>query len=137
MAKESGVGLTVTVDDAAGAGQAISNDVLNLTFGMPSGVEDVTGVNSSAHERLVLLADFKVELTLGFNDAASMSFAVFKAYRTLAANQVGRTTVIAHSGQTLTQEVLYTDMAGTRAADGSLVLNVPGSIANGTFNAWA
>ena len=77
MAKESGLGLTVTVDDVGGTPRAISNDVTNLTFGMPSAVEDVTGVNSSAHERLHLLADFTTALTLGFNDAASMSFAVF------------------------------------------------------------
>ncbi len=30
MAKESGLGLTVTVDNSAGSGQAISNDITNL-----------------------------------------------------------------------------------------------------------
>lgn len=137
MSKESGLGLTVTVDDSAGNGQAISNDITNLQWAMPSEVQDVTGVNSSARERLLLLADFTISLSGPFNDAASLSFQVFKNYRTLAASQVGRTTAIAHSGQTLTQEVLYAGFDFTRGADGSLNWTAPGSMSNGTFAAWA
>lgn len=137
MAKESGLGLTVTVDDSAGAGQAISNDVTNLQWNMPSGVQDVTGVNSSAMERLLLLADLSITLNGVFNDAANLSFAVFKNYRTLAASQVGRTTAIAHSGQTLTAEVLYNDFSFNRNSDGSFVWTAPGSLSNGVVPAWA
>ena len=137
MAKESGLGLTVTVDDSSGNGQAISNDITDLQFAMPSGVQDITGVNKSAHERLHLLADFTVSLHGVFNDAASLSFQIFKAYRTLSGTEVGRTTAIAHSGQTLTQEVLYSDFGFNRATDGSLMWTAPGSMSNGTFAAWA
>ncbi len=138
MAKESGLGLTVTVDDSGGTGRAISNDITNCQWTQPSAVEDVTGVNNSAMERLYLLADFTVALTGIFNDAAApSSFDCFKAYRTLAAGQVGRTTAIAHSGQTITQEVLYTGFDFNRGADGSLVWTAPGSMSNGTFAAWA
>lgn len=137
MAKESGLGLTVTVDDSAGSGQAISNDITDLTWNMPSGVQDVTGVNKSAHERLLLLADFSVSLKGVFNDASSLSFQVFKNYRTLASNQTGRTTAIAHSGQTLTNEVLYSDFSFNRNADGSLTWTAPGDLSDGTVPAWA
>lgn len=137
MAKESGLGLTVSVDDSAGSQQAIGNDIINLTFAIPSGVQDVTGVNSSGYERLLLLADMTVSLSGVFNDAASMSHAVFKNYRTLAASQVGRTTTIAHSGQTLADEILYSDYAMTRVADGSLIWTAPGNLPDGGVPAWA
>lgn len=138
MAKESGLGLTVTVDDSGGTARIISNDITNCAWTMPSGVQDVTGVNSSGMERLLLLADLTVTLTGVFNDAAApSSFDCFKAYRTLAAGQVGRTTAIAHSGQTLSDEILYNDFSFTRAPDGSLVWNAPGSLSDGGVPAWS
>lgn len=137
MAKESGLGLTLTVDDSAGTGRAITNDVLSVSWGMPSNVQDVTGLDKSAFERLHLLADFSINISGVFNDAANLSFAVFKNYRTLAASQVGRTTSIAHSGQTLANEVLFTDFSHNRGADGSLPWTAPGVLADGTVPVWA
>ena len=137
MPKESGIGLTVTVDDSAGTGQAITNDVTNLSWTMASADQDVTGQNKGGHERIHLLADFSVTLNGVFNDAANLSFQVFKNYRTLAASQVGRTTAIAHSGQTLTVEVLYTDFSFNRGNDGSLTWTAPGALADGGVPAWA
>ena len=137
MAKESGLGLTVAVDDSGGSAQTISNDITNLTFGIPSAEQDVTGVNKSARERIHLLADFSLTLNGVFNDAASMSHAVLKNYRTIFAGQVGRTVTITHSGQSLANEVLFTDYALTRAADGSLTFTSPGALADGTVPAWA
>lgn len=137
MSKESGLGMTVTVDDSAGSGQAISNDVTNLSWNMPSAVQDVTGVNNSGMERLLLLADLSITLNGVFNDASNLSYQVFKNYRTLAASQVGRTTAIAISGDTLSDEILYSDFAFTRAADGSFTWNAPGSLSDGGVPAWA
>lgn len=137
MAKESGLGLTVTVDDSTGSGQAITNDITNCSWTMPSAEQDVTGLDKSAHERLHLLADFSLTLNGVFNDAANKSFAVLKNYRTLAASQVGRTVAIAHSGQTLTNEVLFTDFSFTRGNGGELTWTAPGSLADGTVPAWA
>lgn len=137
MAKESGLGMTVTVDDSAGSGQAISNDVTNVSWTMPSGVQDVTGVNSSGMERLLLLADLSVTLNGVFNDASNLSYQVFKNYRTLAASQVGRTTAIAISGNTLSDEILYSDFGFTRAADGSFTWTAPGALSDGGVPAWA
>lgn len=137
MAKESGLGLTVGVDDSAGSAQAIGNDITNLSFAIPSGVQDVTGVNSSGYERLLLLADMTVTLNGVFNDAASMSHACLKNYRTLAAGQVGRTTAIVHSGQTLSDEILYSDYALTRGNDGALTWSAPGNLSDGGTPAWS
>ena len=138
MAKESGTGMTITVDDSAGTGRAISNDVTNVTIALPSGVQDVTGVNSTGMERLLLLADAQITLNGVFNDAAKTgAHTVLSNYRTLEASQVGRTTAIAHSGQTLTEEILFTAYDYNRAADGSLTFTAPGLMSNGTLAGWA
>ena len=138
MAKESGLGLACSVDDSGGTLRAISNDVTNLTFAIPSGVQDITGVNSTGMERLLLLADMTVTLNGVFNDEATTgAHVVLSNYRTLFTSQVGRTTAIAHSGQTLSDEILYSDYALTRAADGSLTFTSPGSLSDGGTPAWA
>ena len=137
MAKESGLGMTLGVDDSGGTLRQIENDVTNVQFAMPSNVQDVTGLDKSGMERLLLLADFSITITSIFNDAANRAFAVFKNYRTIFAGQVGRTTTIVHSGQTLTNEVLYSDYANARGQDVSLVGSSPGSLADGTVPSWA
>jgi hypothetical protein len=129
--------MTVTVDDSSGSGQAISNDVTGVTITMPSTVLDVTGVNSSGMERLLSLADLQITLNGVFNDAANLSHAVLKNYRTLAASQVGRTTALVHSGQTLSDEILYSAYDLTRGNDGSLNWTAPGSLSDGGVPAWS
>lgn len=135
MAKEPGLGWTTcSVDDSAGAVKAIKNDVTNLQFATPRGVQDVTGIDKSAMERLLLLADFSITLNGVFNDAADFSHAVFK---TVPSTSVARTTTLTISGQTLAPEVLYTDYALTRAQDGSLVWTTPGVLSDGTVPTWS
>lgn len=130
--------MTVTVDDSGGAGRAISNDVTNVAISMPSPVQDITGVNSTGMERLLLIADLSITLNGVFNDVASTgAHTVLSNFRTLFTAQVGRTTVIVVSGDTLTEEILYTDYALTRAADGSLTWSSPGSMSDGTLGGWA
>lgn len=138
MAKENGLGMTISVDDSAGTPRAISNDVTQVSIQMPSPVQDITGVNSTGMERLLLLADLSITLTAIFNDAATTGYhTVMSTFRTLAAGQTGRTTSIAVSGDTLANEVLYTDYQMARGGDGSLVVTSPGALSNGTLTAWA
>lgn len=135
MAKETGLGWTaLDVDDAAAAVQDIRNDVTNFNFATPRGVQDVTGVDKSAMERLLLLADFSITLNGVFNDAAGASHAVLK---TVPSTSVARTTTITVSAQTLANEVLYTDYALTRNQDGSLTWTAPGVLADGTVPTWS
>jgi len=126
--------MTCTVDNSAGSGQAITNDITNLAFTTPRGLQDVTGLNSSGVERLLLLADGTATMNGVFNDATNMSHDVFK---TVPTTSVSRTVVIVHSGQTMTMELMLTDYPLTRAADGSLTWAVPGSLANGTAPTWS
>jgi hypothetical protein len=130
MAKEVGFPFAVQVDNAAAALQTISNDVTNFNFSTPRGVQDVTGVDKSAMERLLLLADFSVTLNGVFNDAAGDSHSVFSDLDGV------RTCTLAISGQTLSTESLFTDYALTRNQDGSLTWSAPGVLADGTVPTW-
>ena len=134
MAKESGIGMTVTVDDAAAAGQAITNDVTSISFSTPRGLQDITGLDKSAIERLLLLADGTVTINGVFNDDSNKSHAVFK---TVPTTSVSRTVVIVHSGQTLTMECMFSDYSLNRAQDGSLTWTASGSLSNGTAPTWS
>ncbi|MFC7817551.1 hypothetical protein ACFUTR_23255 [Streptomyces sp. NPDC057367] len=134
MAKESGLGWSVcSVDDASGTPRAIVNDITNVQFATPRGVQDATGIDKSAYERILLLADFSVTLNGVFNDAANMGHDVFK---TVPSTSVARTTTLTVSGQTLANEVLYTDYPLTRADSGELTYSVPGVLCDGTVPTW-
>ena len=134
MAKESGLGMAVAVDDSGGTARTISNDVTNLQWATPRGVEDTTGVDKSANERLLLLADMSITLNIVFNDAANMSHDVFS---TVSSTSVARTTTLTISGQVLASELLYTDYPLTRATGGELTAAVPGVLSDGTVPTWA
>lgn len=135
MAKESGLGwTTLSVDNSAGSANAIKNDVTNLQFGTPRAVQDVTGVDKSAMERQLLLADFSVTLNGVFNDASNLSHETFK---TVPSTSVNRTVTLTVSGNTLANECLFTDYALTRAADGSLTWSAPGVLSDGTVPTWS
>ncbi|MEV3857724.1 hypothetical protein AB0J38_25790 [Streptomyces sp. NPDC050095] len=134
MAKESGLGWTTcSVDDAAGTPRAIKNDVTNLQFATPRAVQDVTGIDKSAMERLLLLADFSITLNGVFNDATNQAHDVFK---TVPSTSVLRTVTLAVSGQTLANECLFTDYPLSRSDSGELTWAVPGVLADGTVPTW-
>lgn len=129
MAKEVGFPFTVSADDPASAPQDISNDITNHNFATPRGVQDVTGVDKSAMERLLLLADFSATLNGVFNPALShLVFRNLDGARTLA---------LTISGQVLSNEVLFTDYALTRNQDGSFNWSVPAVLQSGTVPTWA
>ena len=135
MAKQSGLGwTTLTVDDAAAAAQDIRNDITNFEFATPRGVQEVTGVDKSAFERLLLLADFSITMNGVFNSDANKSHAVLK---TVSSTDVTRTVALGVSGQTLTNECIITDYALSRGDDGSLTWQAPAVLADGTVPAWS
>jgi hypothetical protein len=135
MAKESGLGwTTLSVDDSGGTARAIKNDVTSLEFATPRDVQDITGVDKSAMERLLLLADFSVGLNGVFNDASNQAHDVFK---TVPSTSVVRTVTLAVSGQTLANECLFTDYGLSRGEKGELTWKAPGVLADGTVPTWA
>lgn len=137
MAKGTGLAwTTLSIDDSGGTVRAIKNDVQNFQFALPRGVLDVTGVDKSAFERLLLLADFTLSLvTTAINFAAAPSF--WDCFHDVSSTSVARTSTLVFAGKTLAPEVLYTDFSVTRGQDGSLGATVPGVLADGTVPTWA
>lgn len=135
MPKQSGLGwTTASVDDSGGVVRAIKNDFTNLQFATPRGVQDITGIDKSAYERLLLLADFTVTFNGVFNPTANASHDVFK---TVPSTSVNRTTTLTIGGVTLAGELLYTDYNFTRAQSGEFTFTTPGVLADGTVPTWA
>ena len=135
MSKENGLGWTTfSVDDSGGSVCVLVNDVTQLAITTPRGVQDVTGMDKSAYERLLLLADGTVNPQGVFNDAASKSHSVFK---TVPSTSVNRTVSIGVSGQTLAMEMLFTDYQLTRAQSGELTWTAPGVLADGNAPTWS
>ena len=135
MPKQSGLGMSVlSVDDAAGVVRAIKNDITSFDLATPRGVQDVTGVDKSAIERLLLLADASVSLKGVFNPTANQSHDVFK---TIPSTSVARTTTLTVGGVTLAFEALYTDYPLKRAQSGELTFDAPGVLADGSVPVWA
>lgn len=140
MAKTSGLGGAVIVQDSGAVARTITNDVTNWQFSTPRAVQDTTGVDKSANERILLLADYSVTLNGVFNSATSnMSHDVFKTIPSTSAVRSVELDVIGTStgNPTLTVNCLLTDYQLTRANTGELTWQVPGSLADGAVPTWA
>jgi hypothetical protein len=138
MAKVSGLGGVIKVADATQTAQTITNDCTNYSYTTPRAVQDVTGVDKSANERILLLADYSVTLNGVFNTAANQSHAVFA---TISSTNVIRSVEIDPIGTTsgfpkLVVNCLLTDYQITRAATGELTWQVPGALADGAVPTW-
>ena len=142
MPKESGLGwTTLSIDDGAGTDNvvAIKNDVTNFDFSTPRGVQDITGVDKSANERLLLLADFQITLNGVFNDTATDSWleAFAAAGKGVSDSSAARTLTMVISSQTLANEVMLSDMSMSRSATGEFTWTVTGQLSDGTVPAWS
>jgi hypothetical protein len=133
MAKTTGLGWTTfSVDDSGGTPVVIKNDITDVAFATPRGIQDVTGLDKSAIERLLLLADFTLTPKGVFN--ASASHTVFS---TVPSTSVARTVTIVVATATLPNETLFNDYKLTRSPKGELLWEAPGSLADGTVPTWS
>jgi hypothetical protein len=134
MAKATGLGWTtmnVTKSDGSTIVD-IRNDCQNLDFATPRAVIDVTGIDKFAHERLLGLGDFTLNLSGTFN--ATVSHLVF---RDPSSGTVNRATSIVVNGATLNNNCVITDYPVTRGTDGALTWKVPLSLADGALPTWS
>jgi hypothetical protein len=136
MAKQTGLGwTTLSVDSSAGTPQAIKNDINSLQFGTPRAVIDATGIDKSAFERLLGIADFNITLTGTANFAAGAT--AHTVFSDVSSTSVLRTTTIGIGGKTLAVEVAFTDYSFNRGNDGALPWTAPGVLGDGTVPTWA
>src|SRR5260370_8158592 len=104
------------------------NDVTNLQFAMPRGVQDVTGIDKAGIERLLLLADFSMTLNGVFNSTATTSeHAVFKTIPSTSVLRTVNITVTGSVAANLNQAsaILFTDYHLTRAQPVNLTRSLP------------
>lgn len=136
--KTSGLGSVIKVDNSSGTAETLSNNVTNYQFATPRAVQEVTGVDKSAIERILLLSDFSVTLNGVADFDSNLEHDVFKD---IASTAVNRTVEIDPIGTTtgdpkLSNECLLTDYQITRTNTGELTWQVPGVLADGTQPAW-
>jgi hypothetical protein len=133
MAKTTGVGWTTfSVDDSGGTPVVIKNDITDVSFTTPRTVQDVTGLDKSAIERLLLLSDFTLNPKGVFNVSASHT-----VFSTVSSSNVRRTVTMVVATATLANEVLFTDYKITRTAKGELTWDAPGVLGDGTVPTWS
>lgn len=137
MAKVTGLGSTVIVADSGAVARTISNDITNYTFSTPRGVQDTTGLDKSAHEALLSLADFSVTFN-GVVDttATTSSHAVFSSVPSTSVARATTITPTSATSPTMTCNVLYTDYQITRAATGEVTWSAPGQLSDGAVPTW-
>lgn len=132
MAKQGGLGWdTLTLDNAAGSPTDIRNDCTNMQYATPRAVWDVTGLDKSAFERELLLADFSATLNGVYNPTVS-----HLVLRTATSTTVKRTLVLGLGAESITNEVLVTDYSITRAQGGEMTWTAPIVLSDGTVPTW-
>ncbi len=137
MAKETGLAITtLSVDDSGGTARDIRGDITSFEMAMPRGVQDVTGIDKSAMERLLLLADLSIDLKGVFNSAiTTTSHAVFKTVTSTSAVRTV-TTAFGTTLQTMAAEMVATNYQLSRSESGELTWSVPLALANGSTPTW-
>lgn len=133
MAKISGKSwTTLSVDTSGGVLTDVKNDVTEFDFATPRGVQDITGVDKAAYERLLLLADFTINLKGVFNVSASHS-----VFKTVSSSDNARTVSLGIASQTFSNECVFTDYSLNRSASGEFTWSAPGVLSDGTTPAWS
>ena len=135
MAKLSGLGATLAVDDSGGVARTVSNDILSISVSTPRGMQDVSGMNVSATERLLLRADGKFDYAYVFNDTADTgSFAVFS---TASSSSVTRTHTYTVQSKVLAGEYIIPDFPLALGADGALTGSISAVLNSTVVPTWA
>ena len=135
MAKQTGLGDYLAVDDSGGTARDISNDVTNVDFNIPQNLIESTGIDKSAMERIVGLGDGTVSISGIFNATSNKSHDVFKT------RSGTRTVTYAIGGNTssnpeIEMEMLIGSYNISRGTDGTLTWAAELSLQSGTVPTW-
>jgi hypothetical protein len=137
MAKTHGLGAVLTVDDSSGTPRIVSNSNTQFEFATPRAVNDITGVDKSAIERQLLLADMSCTFQGTFDTTASTgAHAVFSDISSTSVNRTTKIQPTSSSVPYLQSEMLFTDYQVGRADSGALGWQSPGVLADGAVPTW-
>jgi hypothetical protein len=136
VAKTSGLGAAIVIADDTDTNQTISDDVTEFSLSTPRAVQDITGVDVYAHQRLLLLADATVSLKLIMNNAADMGHMVLS---TMSSTSVLRSVQVTPTASTkpylgFNGYVSTYDVA--RSATGELTTSAELVLGDGNVPAW-
>ena len=141
MAKQTGIGSQIKIKTSGGASTDISNDITTFTLTTSKGVQDVTGIDKSAMERLGLLQDAKIEISGLVNTAGS-----YLVFKDVTSSSVAREVIVNYplaltgapgaTAPTLTFTALFTDFALSRNQNGELTFKSSGELSVGTAPVW-
>ena len=137
MAKLSGIPLVVEIDTSGDVLTDISNDITSVSINSSMGEQDITGLDKSALERLLLLEDAELALTGVFNEA--LSHRIFRdcGCGTNDARDVQVTLPGGGALDVLTMVMIFPGYTVSRGADGSLTWTTAGKLADGIAPAYA
>lgn len=127
--------MTIAIDDSGGTARTCSNSFTTCEWDTPREEIKTTGVDKSAAERLLGLADFtfKGEGPLD-TTATTGAHAVFA---TVPSTSVARTVTLTIATKVLACETLFTSYSIKRGDDGSATFSVEGALADGAVPTWA
>ena len=136
MAKQSGLGDYLAVDDSSGSARDISDNVISLEIGQPQNLLDVTTLSKSAIERIIGLRDCTVSITGVFDSASNKIHDVFK---TPTGSRTVTYCIGGNSGGNpkLEFEANVNEYNISRGTDGSLGVTAGLSLNSGTAPAWS
>ena len=135
MAKQTGLGDYLAVDDSGGTARDISNDIGDYGINISQELIDTTGLDKSARERITGMSDSDVSINGFFNPASNKSHDVFKTRtgtRTFDLRVGGNTS----SNPKLAMEMQVASYNISRGADGSLTWTAGLNLSDGTVPAW-
>jgi len=135
LAKLSGLGATLAVDNSSAAAQTISNDVLSISVSTPRGMQDVTGINVSATERLLLRTDGKMDYSGVFNSTSTSGS--FDVLSTASSTSITRTHTYTVQTKALAMEMFVPDFPLALGADGALTFAIGAMLNSTTVPTWA
>lgn len=135
MAKQSGLGDYIAVDDSGGDPRDISDNITNYEIGNSQNLLDSTTISKSAMERIVGLGDATITLSGICDFASNKSHDVFK---TKSGTRTFDLRVGGNSGSNpkLAVECLVGEYNISRGNDGTLTWSTTLSLQNGTVPAW-
>jgi hypothetical protein len=136
MSKTSGLGAAVVVADDTDTNQTISDDVTEFGMSTPRAVQDITGVDVFAHQRLLLLADCSFSLKLVFNNAANMGHMVLSTMSSTSVLRSVQVTPTASTKPYLGANCYVSTYDVARAAGGELTTSAELMLGDGNTPTW-
>ena len=135
MAKQTGLGDYIAIDDSAGTPRDISDNVTALGVAPTQNLLEATTLAKSAVERLIGLGDVSITVS-GVYDAASNK--IHDVFKTMSGT---RTVTYAIGGNTggnpkFECEALVADYNVDRGSDGAITVSATLNLSDGTVPTW-